>query len=179
MPAELTLGAATYRIGDKVIQTRNNYDKNIFNGDTGILLSIAPDASFVTIEFDGQNVEYTKSELSEVQHAYAISIHKSQGSEYPVVLIPLLKQHFMMLQRNLVYTGITALAKKSFLLALRKPMQWPCETIKLKSGAPTPGTSVPIRKNFGNSPQGNQILKFIIFRVSAHSLERSVLKQIC
>ena len=116
MPAELTLGAATYRIGDKVIQTRNNYDKNIFNGDTGILLSIAPDASSVTIEFDGQNVEYTKSELSEVQHAYAISIHKSQGSEYPVVLIPLLKQHFMMLQRNLVYTGITRARQKVFLV---------------------------------------------------------------
>lgn len=116
MPAELTVGAATYRIGDKVIQTRNNYDKNIFNGDNGIITGIAPDASTVSIDFDGQDVEYAKSELSEVQHAYAISIHKSQGSEYPVVVIPLLKQHFMMLQRNLVYTGITRARRKVFLV---------------------------------------------------------------
>ncbi|MGC6455845.1 MAG: AAA family ATPase [Coraliomargaritaceae bacterium] len=116
LPAELNLGAAIFRIGDKVIQTRNNYDKNIFNGDTGIIVGIAPDASSISIDFDGENVEYTKSELSEVRHAYAISIHKSQGSEYPVVLIPLLKQHFMMLQRNLVYTGITRARRKVFLI---------------------------------------------------------------
>ncbi|MGJ8654200.1 MAG: SF1B family DNA helicase RecD2 [Opitutaceae bacterium] len=116
LPAELAYGAVTYRIGDKVIQTRNNYDKNIFNGDTGIILGIAPDSSGLTVNFSGEPIEYTKGELSEIQLAYAISIHKSQGSEYPVVVIPLLKQHFMMLQRNLVYTGITRAKAKVYLV---------------------------------------------------------------
>ncbi|HAV12944.1 MAG TPA: ATP-dependent RecD-like DNA helicase [Opitutae bacterium] len=116
LPAELAYGSVTYRIGDKVIQTRNNYDKAIFNGDTGIIQRIAPDNSGLTVEFTGDSVEYTKGELSEIQLAYAISIHKSQGSEYQVVVIPLLKQHFMMLQRNLVYTGITRAKSKVYIV---------------------------------------------------------------
>ena len=115
LPVELEYGSVTYRIGDKVIQTRNNYDKNIFNGDTGIIKAIAPDHSTLTIEFD-ELVEYSKSELSEIQHAYAISIHKSQGSEYPVVIIPLLNQHFLLLQRNLIYTGITRARRKVYIV---------------------------------------------------------------
>ena len=116
LPAELAYGANTYRIGDKVIQTRNNYDKGIFNGDTGIIKSISPDRSGLTVEFAGESVEFTKGELGELQLAYAISIHKSQGSEYPIVIIPLLKQHYMMLQRNLVYTGITRARAKVYLV---------------------------------------------------------------
>lgn len=116
LPAQLGYGATTFRIGDKVIQTRNNYDKNVYNGDTGIIQSIAPDSSGLSIEFTDESVEYSKGELSEIQLAYAISIHKSQGSEYPVVIIPLLKQHFMLLQRNLVYTGITRARQKVFLV---------------------------------------------------------------
>ncbi len=116
LPAELPYGTTTYRIGDKVLQTRNNYDKGIFNGDTGIIQSIAADSSGLTVDFSGEAVEFTKGELSEIQLAYAISIHKSQGSEYPVVVIPLLKQHFMMLQRNLVYTGITRARSKVYLV---------------------------------------------------------------
>ncbi|MEM8868569.1 MAG: ATP-binding domain-containing protein, partial [Verrucomicrobiota bacterium] len=116
MPAQLLYGSTTLRIGDKVIQTRNNYDKNIFNGDNGIIRSIAADSANLTINFNGEDIEYSKSELSEVQLAYAISIHKSQGSEYPVVIIPLLKQHFMMLQRNLVYTGITRARSKVYIV---------------------------------------------------------------
>ena len=115
LPVEIEYGSATYRIGYKVIQTRNNYDKNVFNGDTGIIKAIAADSSGLTIEFD-QLVEYTRSELSELQHAYTISIHKSQGSEYPVVIIPLLKQHFLLLQRNLVYTGITRARRKVYIV---------------------------------------------------------------
>ena len=115
LPVELEYGSINYRIGDKVIQTRNNYDKNIFNGDTGIIKAIAPDHSTLTIQFD-ELVEYSKSELSEIQHAYAISIHKSQGSEYPVVIIPLLKQHFLLLQRNLIYTGITRARRKVYIV---------------------------------------------------------------
>ncbi|CAI8288440.1 MAG: ATP-dependent RecD-like DNA helicase [Opitutia bacterium UBA7350] len=116
LPVALEFGNVTYRIGDKIIQNRNNYDKNIFNGDTGIVRSIAPDKSGLTINFNGEQIEYTKSELGELQLAYAISIHKSQGSEYPAVIIPLLKQHFMMLQRNLVYTGITRARQKVYLV---------------------------------------------------------------
>ena len=116
LPAELAYGATTYRIGDKVIQTRNNYDKGIFNGDTGIIRSISPDRSGLTVEFAVESVEFTKGELGELQLAYAISIHKSQGSEYPIVIIPLLKQHYMMLQRNLVYTGITRARAKVYLV---------------------------------------------------------------
>lgn len=116
LPAELAYGTTTFRIGDKVIQTRNNYDKNIFNGDTGIIQGIAPDSSGLTVNFSGEPIEFTKGELSEIQLAYAISIHKSQGSEYPIVVIPLLKQHFMMLQRNLVYTGITRARSKVYLV---------------------------------------------------------------
>ncbi|MGB0409056.1 MAG: AAA family ATPase [Opitutales bacterium] len=116
LPAELEYGSTTFRIGDKVIQTRNNYDKNVFNGDTGIIHAIAPDRSGLTVDFGEIRAEYTKGELSDVQLAYAISIHKSQGSEYPVVIIPLLKQHFLLLQRNLVYTGITRAKSKVYLV---------------------------------------------------------------
>lgn len=116
LPAELPYGSNTFRIGDKVIQTRNNYDKSVFNGDTGIIRGIAADSSGLTIEFSGEPIEYSKGELSELQLAYCISIHKSQGSEYPVVIIPLLKQHFLLLQRNLVYTGITRARQKVYLV---------------------------------------------------------------
>jgi len=116
LPAELAYGNNTFRIGDKVIQTRNNYDKNTFNGDTGIIRAIAADKSGITIEFSGERIEYSKGELSELQLAYCISIHKSQGSEYPVVVIPLLKQHFLLLQRNLVYTGITRARRKVYIV---------------------------------------------------------------
>ena len=116
LPFELTHGNSTYRIGDKIIQNRNNYDKNVFNGDVGIIQAIAADSSGLTINFSGESIEYTKGELAEVQLAYCISIHKSQGSEYPIVIIPLLKQHFLLLQRNLVYTGITRARKKVYLV---------------------------------------------------------------
>ena len=116
LPFELAHGSNTYRIGDKVIQNRNNYDKNVFNGDVGIVRAVAADSSGLTIDFAGESIEYTKGELSEVQLAYCISIHKSQGSEYPVVIIPLLKQHFLLLQRNLVYTGITRARRKVYLV---------------------------------------------------------------
>ncbi|MEO0508848.1 MAG: AAA family ATPase [Verrucomicrobiota bacterium] len=116
LPAEVEYGTITFRIGDKVIQTRNNYDKNVFNGDTGIVRAIAPDKSGLTVDFGENRAEYTKGELSDVQLAYTISIHKSQGSEYPIVVIPLLKQHFLLLQRNLVYTGITRAKSKVYLV---------------------------------------------------------------
>jgi exodeoxyribonuclease V alpha subunit len=97
----------TYRVGDKVMQTDNNYDKDVFNGDLGYVRKIDPDSQELVIDFDGRPVEYLFGELDEVALAYAVSIHKSQGSEYPAVVIPMMKQHYMMLRRNLLYTGIT------------------------------------------------------------------------
>ena len=97
----------TYRVGDKVMQTDNDYDKEVFNGDVGFVRRIDPDAQEVVIEFDDRPVEYQFGELDTVALAYAISIHKSQGSEYPAVVMPVFMQHYIMLRRNLLYTGIT------------------------------------------------------------------------
>ena len=104
--------AAEYRPGDKVIQLRNNYDKNLFNGDIGAVRSVDAAAGTLDAEFDGERHTFERGEFNDLVLAYAISIHKSQGSEYPVVIIPLLKGHFMMLQRNLLYTAITRGRKK-------------------------------------------------------------------
>jgi exodeoxyribonuclease V alpha subunit len=97
----------TYRVGDKVMQTDNDYDKEVFNGDVGYVRHIDPNLQEMVIEFDGKPVEYQFGELDEIALAYAVSIHKSQGSEYPAVVIPMMMQHYMMLRRNLLYTGIT------------------------------------------------------------------------
>ena len=110
--ATQVMGPMLFREGDKVIQTRNNYDKDVFNGDMGIIESVDTLNGKVDIDFEGKKVSYQRMEITDLQPAYAISVHKSQGSEYPVVIFPLLKQHFMMLQRNLVYTGLTRAKKK-------------------------------------------------------------------
>ncbi len=105
-----------FRPGDKVIQLRNNYDKNLFNGDIGNVTAVDPTAGKLEAAFDGDRHEFSRGEFGDLALAYAISIHKSQGSEYPVVIVPLLKGHFMMLQRNLLYTAITRGKKKVFLV---------------------------------------------------------------
>lgn len=112
----LRFGGAEYRPGDKVIQLRNNYDKNLFNGDIGTITTTDGVNGALTADFDGDVHSFDRGELGELALAYAISIHKSQGSEYPVVIVPLLKAHFMMLQRNLIYTAITRGRKKVFLV---------------------------------------------------------------
>jgi exodeoxyribonuclease V alpha subunit len=96
-----------FKVGDKVMHLRNNYLKEVFNGDIGILHGIDPDHSRVEVDYDGRLVSYDFMELDELALAYAISVHKSQGSEYPAVVIPLLTQHYIMLQRNLLYTALT------------------------------------------------------------------------
>jgi exodeoxyribonuclease V alpha subunit len=96
-----------YAPGDKVIQQINNYDKEVFNGDIGIVLSVDIEESLLQIQFDERIVDYDFNELDEISLAYAISIHKAQGSEYPAVVIPLAMQHYMLLERNLLYTGVT------------------------------------------------------------------------
>ncbi|MGA1116423.1 MAG: ATP-dependent DNA helicase [Opitutales bacterium] len=106
------MGSLLFREGDKVIQTRNNYDKDVFNGDLGIISKVDNLNGILEIDFENRLVKYERMEVTDLQPAYAITVHKSQGSEYPVVIFPLLKQHFMMLQRNLVYTGLTRAKKK-------------------------------------------------------------------
>jgi exodeoxyribonuclease V alpha subunit len=110
----------TYRVGDKVMQTDNDYDKEVFNGDVGYVRKIDSDAQELMIEFDGKDVEYQFGELDQVALAYAVSVHKSQGSEYPAIVIPVMMQHYMMLRRNLIYTGITRGKKMVVLVGQRK-----------------------------------------------------------
>ena len=110
----------TYRVGDKVMQTDNDYDKEVFNGDVGYVSHIDPELQEMTIEFDGKQVEYLFGELDQVALAYAVSIHKSQGSEYPAIVIPIMMQHYMMLRRNLLYTGITRGKKMVVLVGQKK-----------------------------------------------------------
>jgi exodeoxyribonuclease V alpha subunit len=108
--------AGEFRSGDKVIQLRNNYDKNLFNGDIGSVTAVDTEAGQIEANFDGSRQTFTRGEMGDLALAYAISIHKSQGSEYPVVIVPLLKGHFMMLQRNLLYTAITRGRRKVFIV---------------------------------------------------------------
>ncbi|WP_309400312.1 SF1B family DNA helicase RecD2 [Cerasicoccus maritimus] len=112
----ITYGAYKYRVGDKVIQTRNNYEKGVFNGDLGRISAVNAEAGTVAVNFDGNEIDYERPELLDLSLAYAITIHKSQGSEFPIVIVPLLKQHFVMLQRNLLYTAITRGRRKVFLV---------------------------------------------------------------
>jgi exodeoxyribonuclease V alpha subunit len=108
--------------GDKVIQTENDYDKDVFNGDIGIVERIDAVEQQVAVRFDERLVKYGFGELDEISLAYAITIHKSQGSEFPAVAIPLATQHYMLLQRNLVYTGITRGKRLLVLIGQRKAL---------------------------------------------------------
>ena len=115
----LKYGGTDYKIGDKVMQIRNNYEKAVFNGDIGFITSVDTDSDELTVNFDDREVVYDTSELSELTLAYATTIHKSQGSEFPYVVMPLMMCHYMMLQRNLLYTGVTR-AKKGLIVVGEK-----------------------------------------------------------
>jgi len=104
---ELTRGDRVFRRGDKVMQLRNDYERSVFNGDIGVIAAIDADAGTVSVEFDGRFATYDRGELDQLTHAYAVSVHKSQGSEYAAVVIALATQHYMMLQRSLLYTAVT------------------------------------------------------------------------
>jgi exodeoxyribonuclease V alpha subunit len=121
-PRSLTLGNKTLRWGDKVMQVVNNYDREVFNGDIGWISEIDPEDREVTIDFDGRLVHYDYSDLDEVVLAYAISVHKSQGSEYPVVILPVTTQHYLLLQRNLIYTAMTRARKLVILIGTKKAL---------------------------------------------------------
>jgi exodeoxyribonuclease V alpha subunit len=107
-PAEVTHGARVFRVGDKVMQLRNDYDRNVWNGDVGLVTSIEAEDDTLTVRYDAdRDVLYDRGSFDELSLAYACSVHKSQGSEYPAVVVPLLTTHFVMLSRNLLYTAVT------------------------------------------------------------------------
>lgn len=125
-PSQLALnrGGYSFRLNDRVMQLRNNYDKEVFNGDLGYISHVNMEDRTLQVDFDGKFVEYEVSELDELTLAYATTIHKSQGSEYPIVVMPVLMTHYVMLQRNLIYTGITRAKKICVLLGTKKALSF-------------------------------------------------------
>lgn len=124
-------GGYTYRQGDRVMQLRNNYAKEVFNGDQGYIREVDTEDRMLTVDFDGKKVEYDVTELDELTLAYATTIHKAQGSEYPIVVMPVLMTHFVMLQRNLIYTGITRAKKICVLLGAAKALAYAVRNVSV------------------------------------------------
>ncbi len=125
MPKEcLRRSGFAYRTDDKVMQIKNNYDKEVFNGDIGRIESVNETDRTLTVNFDGRSIEYDVTELDELVHAYATTIHKAQGSEYPIVVMPILMNHYVMLQRNLIYTGITRAKKLLVMVGTKKALSY-------------------------------------------------------
>jgi exodeoxyribonuclease V alpha subunit len=113
----------SYRTGDKVMQVRNNYDRDVYNGDVGRILRIDREANQLTVGFDAMEVTYPYIDLDEIRPAYAISVHKSQGSEYPAVVLPIVTEHYILLQRNLIYTGLTRGQRLVVVVGSRRALQ--------------------------------------------------------
>ena len=126
-------GGLKYCLNDKVMQIRNNYDKDVFNGDIGIITRIDKNGDTLCISFDEREIEYGFAELDELVLAYAISVHKAQGSEYPVVVMPVLTQHYILLQRNLIYTAITRARMLVVLVGSRKALAIGIKNNKIKN----------------------------------------------
>jgi exodeoxyribonuclease V alpha subunit len=126
----LQRGNREFRVSDKVMQIRNNYDKHTYNGDIGRIVSIDFIDQKVMLNFDGRQVEYDFSGMDELVHAYAVSVHKSQGSEYPCVIIPVVTQHYILLQRNLLYTAVTRGKKLVVLVGTKKALAMAINTVK-------------------------------------------------
>lgn len=116
------IGNRTFRIGDKVMQTANNYDKRVFNGEMGVIVAIDNELHKFEVQFDSGVVEYSHVDADQLQLAYAITVHKSQGSEFPVVIMPVVNQHFVMLQKNLIYTGMTRAKKLLIMIGTRRAL---------------------------------------------------------
>ena len=113
-----------YRAEDKVMQIKNNYDKEVFNGDIGMIESVNAEDRSLKVNFDGRIIDYDITDLDELVHAYATTIHKAQGSEYPIVVMPILMNHYVMLQRNLIYTGITRAKKVLVMVGTKKVLSY-------------------------------------------------------
>ena len=130
MPKEcIRRSGYAFRADDKVMQIKNNYDKEVFNGDIGIIESVNETDRTLTVNFDGRSIEYDVTELDELVHAYATTIHKAQGSEYPIVVMPIMMNHFVMLQRNLIYTGITRAKKVLVIVGTKKALTYAVKNV--------------------------------------------------
>ena len=130
--AELVRGGMTLRVGDRVIQQVNDYDREVFNGDLGVITEIDPEEQDVTVEFSDRPVTYDYGDLNEISLAWAVTIHKSQGSEYPVVILPIFMQHYLMLSRNLLYTGLTRAKNLAILVGPQKAIALAVRQVKDK-----------------------------------------------
>ena len=118
--SELVRGGSILRVGDRVIQKVNDYNREVFNGDLGVVEFIDLEELDVTVRYENRSVTYDLADLNEIGLAWAVTIHKSQGSEYPVVIMPIFMQHFMMLSRNLIYTGLTRARKLAVVVGSQK-----------------------------------------------------------
>jgi exodeoxyribonuclease V alpha subunit len=116
------MGGRVFRAGDRVMQIRNNYQKEVFNGDIGRIADVDLENQTLAVAFDARTVFYEWIEADELQHAFAVSIHKAQGSEFPAAVIPLLPQHYVMLQRNLLYTAVTRARQLCVLVGNRRAL---------------------------------------------------------
>ncbi len=119
---EIRAGDRALREGDRVIQLRNNYDKLVFNGEIGRIVAVDPERGRVGVAFEDNHAEYDLADLDELGLAYAISVHKSQGSQYPAVVIPIHQSHYLMLRRNLLYTAITRAERVCVLVGTRSAL---------------------------------------------------------
>ena len=137
-----------FRLRDKVIQTENDYEKEVFNGDIGQIAAIDPTEREVVIRYDSRDVAYDFGELDEISPAYAISIHKSQGSEFPAVVIPLAMQQYMLLERNLIYTGITR--GKRLVMVVGEPKAFQVAVRKNNTRSRYSGLQERLRQNSGS-----------------------------
>ncbi|MFO7971002.1 MAG: ATP-binding domain-containing protein, partial [Desulfobacterales bacterium] len=131
-PVMIEAMGSAFKIGDKIMHLKNNYQKEVFNGDIGIIRSVNPKEKQLSVDYYGRMVTYDFTEMDEISLAYAISVHKSQGSEYPVVVLPIMTQHFVLLQRNLLYTAMTRGKNLVILVGTKKALN-----IALRNNTPT------------------------------------------
>jgi exodeoxyribonuclease V alpha subunit len=127
---QLQRGGMTLRVGDRVIQQVNNYDQEVFNGDLGVIAAIDLEEVEVTVQFGDRLICYDAADLNEITLAWAVTVHKSQGSEYPVVILPLYTQHYLMLSRNLLYTGLTRARQLAILVGPKKAIAMAVRQVK-------------------------------------------------
>ena len=128
---EIVRGETIFRLGDKVIQTKNNYDKNVFNGDTGYINNVNLEDKTLTVDYGDSMVFYDQTDMDELMLAYALTIHKSQGSEYPIVVMPVTNSHYYMLSKNLLYTGITRSKKICVLVGSKDALSWGIKNVRV------------------------------------------------
>jgi exodeoxyribonuclease V alpha subunit len=177
----VTRGGRNYRVGDKVMQIRNNYDKEVFNGDIGRITGIDLEAQDVTISFDGREVGFDFTDLDEIVLAYAVSVHKAQGSQYPVVIIPVLTQHYILLQRNLIYTAVTRGRKLVVMVGSKKALAIAVKNNKtqmrytrLSSRLSLLAAPVDGRKSDAGRPKLLRSEKFAVKLIQSYTMARRI-----